>query len=225
LDHVQLSHGIQCDATYKLSWEGFPILIAGVSDQNRVFHPVCISLTSGETTDDFMFLFSGIQKSQSAGFSPNVLLSDAAEAITNGFMNIFGDNFTRAYCFFHVMKNVDEKRSLVKDKDVWNKVRSDISTLQLARSSEEFNAAKELWIRKYQDNPATAEFQKYFHDEYLCKRSGWYEGIANQFPSSNNGLEATNRWIKDQGTLRSRLAMSSMIQFLLNQAKSWSVER
>jgi hypothetical protein len=117
LDHVQLSHGIQCDATYKLSWEGFLILIAGVSDQNRVFHPVCISLTAGET------------------------------------------------------------------------------------------------------------FQKYFHDEYLCKRSGWYEGIANRFPSSNNGLEATNRWIKDQGTLRSRLAMSSMIQFLLNQARSWSVER
>jgi hypothetical protein len=77
-------------------------------------------------------------------FSPNVLLSDAAEAITNGFMNVFGDDLTRGYCFFHVMKNVDEKRSLVKDKDVSNEVRSDVSTLQLARSSEEFNAAKEF---------------------------------------------------------------------------------
>jgi hypothetical protein len=211
LNHVQLSHGIQCDATYKLSWEGFPILIAGVSDQDRVFHPVGISLTSGETTDDFMFLFTGIKKSQSAGFSPKVLLSDAAEAITNGFRNVFGDEFTRAYCFFHVMKNVDEKRHLVKDKQLWIEVRSDISTLQLARCFEEFNAAKELWSRKYQDNPATAEFQKYFYEEYLNKWSGWYEGIANRFPTTNNGLEATNRWIKDQGTLRSRLAMSLMI--------------
>jgi hypothetical protein len=62
--------------------------------------------------------------------------------------NIFGDKFTLACCFFHVTKNVDENRSLLKDKDVWNEVRSDISTLQHARSPEGFNAAKELLISK-----------------------------------------------------------------------------
>jgi hypothetical protein len=70
LDNAKLSKGIQCDATYKL---------------DRVFHPVGISITSGEATEDFQFLFTGIKQSQMEGFGPQVLLSDAAEAITNGF--------------------------------------------------------------------------------------------------------------------------------------------
>jgi hypothetical protein len=193
----------------------------GVSDLDRVFHYVGISITSGEATEDFQFLFTGIKQSQKEGFGPQVLLSDAAEAITNGFLNVFGDTFTRAYCFFHVMKNADDKQN----RGIWKEVRDDISTLQLARSSEEFEVAKELWNRKYQKNPSTKDFQKYFHEEHLKRRAVWYERVANCFPSTNNGLESTNRWIKDQGTLRSRLPMALMIQFLSDQSKSWSFEQ
>jgi hypothetical protein len=167
LDNAKHSKGIQCDATYKLAWDGFPILIAGVSDLDRVFHSVGISITSGEAREDFQFLFTGIEQLQMEGFGPQILLSDAAEAVTHGFLNVFGDTFTRAYCFFHDVKNADDKRTLVKDNGIWKKVRNDISKLQLARSSEEFEAKKELCNRKYKKNPSTRDFQKYFHEEHL----------------------------------------------------------
>jgi len=52
--------GVQCDATYKLTWEGFPILITGLSDKDNVFHPVSMSLTFGETARDYRFIFKAL---------------------------------------------------------------------------------------------------------------------------------------------------------------------
>jgi len=37
-----------------------------------------------------------------------VLVADGAEAITNGFRNVFWEEFVRVYCWFHVMKKLKE---------------------------------------------------------------------------------------------------------------------
>ena len=39
---------------------------------------------------------------------------------------------------------------------------------------------------------------------------GWFEGYAVGQPSTNNALEATNRTIKDAGTIRKLLAISQL---------------
>lgn len=48
-------------------------------------------------------------------------------------------------------------------------------------------------------------------DQWLEYNPNWYEGYATGIPSHNNALESTNRYIKDNGLDRSRLAI---IQFL-----------
>ena len=52
---------IQVDSTYKLIWNGFPVLVFGFNDLDNVFHPICISITSNETNRDYEFLFGTIQ--------------------------------------------------------------------------------------------------------------------------------------------------------------------
>jgi len=41
-------------------------------------------------------------------FNPKVLVADGAEVIMNGFRNVFGEDFVRVYCWFHVMKKLKE---------------------------------------------------------------------------------------------------------------------
>ena len=50
------------DATYKLIYQGFPVLLVGHVDLNRQFHPSCIAVTSGETCEDFSFIFNSIKE-------------------------------------------------------------------------------------------------------------------------------------------------------------------
>ncbi|KAK7098959.1 hypothetical protein V1264_003169 [Littorina saxatilis] len=40
---------VHADATYKLIWQGFPVLILGYSDANRMFHPLGLAVTKNET--------------------------------------------------------------------------------------------------------------------------------------------------------------------------------
>ena len=45
----------------------------------------------------------------------------------------------------------------------------------------------------------------YFKSQWLDENTGWHEGTALGFPSTNNGLEATNRWVKERETFKNKL--------------------
>lgn len=47
---------VQIDATYKVIWQGYPTLIVGTSDKNRVFRPVAIAVRKCEVAADFCFI-------------------------------------------------------------------------------------------------------------------------------------------------------------------------
>jgi hypothetical protein len=53
---------IHADATYKLIWQGFPVLIVGTTDLDRHFHPFGIAVCSNEKTQDFLFVFRALQE-------------------------------------------------------------------------------------------------------------------------------------------------------------------
>jgi len=57
LQTLRLTTALQADASYKLSWNGFPVLVIGNSDQDRKFHPEGIAVTSTEAHSDSEFLF------------------------------------------------------------------------------------------------------------------------------------------------------------------------
>lgn len=39
------SKKLHADGTYKLIWQGFPVLIVGTTDMNRKFHCLCVAVT------------------------------------------------------------------------------------------------------------------------------------------------------------------------------------
>ena len=52
---------LHVDGTYKLTWQGFPVLISGITDAQHRFHPVSLSLVSHERTSVYLHLFTALK--------------------------------------------------------------------------------------------------------------------------------------------------------------------
>lgn len=96
---------IQTDATYKLIWQGFPVLIVGTTDKNRRFHPICLGVATNERQEDFQTMFQGIKDKVMQLYDytmkPRVLICDAAQSIKNPFSDVFGEEPTIRMCWAH----------------------------------------------------------------------------------------------------------------------------
>ena len=126
----------QADGTYKLVWQGFPVLVIGTSDADKVFHPLGISITTKERKFDYKFLFNGIVNGRKLlGLNPLVsnlsLMADGADAITNGF-ELSGFFGTRGMCWFHVTKNIKSRLLLLESKSKSSEINQDIHFMQLS---------------------------------------------------------------------------------------------
>ena len=81
------------DGTYKLNYEGFPILMVGTVDMDREYHPYGIMITKTEDHGDYTFMCSRLkvlaEQIGPTDFNPTILLADAASAITNGCISVF----------------------------------------------------------------------------------------------------------------------------------------
>jgi hypothetical protein len=96
------------DGTYKITHFGYPLLVYGVSDRCGHFHPVCFSIVSGETTDDFKHFYQGlinICEQLKLNFKPELLMQDAQKAARAAVLEYFKD-VKILMCYFHVKKNV-----------------------------------------------------------------------------------------------------------------------
>jgi hypothetical protein len=156
-------------------------------------------------------------------------MADGCTAITNGFEETFGKSYVRLMCYFHMTKCVDTHiRSFAVE--IRTEIKSDIATLQLAASDEEFNAAAELFLNKWKQRSISfskmAEFLVYFEKQWLETQRFWYEGAYLNGPSTNNGLEATNAVIKKNHTYRERLPVQQFLTLLVEKLlPAWSTER
>lgn len=85
------------DATYKLTYGGFPVLTAGTTDKSKIFHPFGLTLCSTEQSVDFAFFFRSVRQTAfrfySVQIKPTTLVADNADAITNGEIDIFIEYF------------------------------------------------------------------------------------------------------------------------------------
>jgi hypothetical protein len=215
---------IHADATYKLVWQGFPVLVVGTTDRNRQFHCFGIAVCANERTEDFEFLFSSLKKGVNKTFdediSPQILICDASESIHNGFKKTLGESSTVIMCWAHMKRNVQKKaEQLVKPKEHIKELLSDLDKLQLCHSDDIFKNVLELFLDKW---AVQKEFVSYFRKQWVDKNNNWYEGSGLLIPSTNNGLESWNRVIKDEHTLRERLPISHFLQHLFNYVSSWS---
>jgi len=223
LTHVASSKIIHADATYKLTWQGFPILIVGTTDRDRKFHHFGIVVTTNEKTQDFAFMFKTLKdwvKKDGADLQPELLIADASQAIRNGFHRVFGTQSISIMCWAHMRKNVTKKVEKYCHKNLVPEIFTDLDQLQLSNSEHIFLKASNLFIDKWSHQDA---FIKYFKEEWLEKNQNWYEGAAKSAPSTNNALEASNRVIKDEHTLRERIPLNQFKILAMEMIQKWSL--
>lgn len=216
---------IHADATYKLIWQGFPVLIVGTTDKERKFHPICLGVCSSERQDDFQILFTGLKESvfsiYSHSLQPSVLVCDAAKSIQNAFRQVFGaEPIIVRMCWAHAKKNMQTKvEQIISDKKAQKSILQDIDALQSVTSSEAFGVASQLFLRKWENQTS---FIKYFKEEWLTQNCNWYLGAAPGSPATNNALESFNRSIKDSNTLRERFPLSRFLVVASEMVNEWS---
>lgn len=80
--------------------------MVGTTDKAKVFHPFGIAMCSNEKEEAYTFIFKALYESvydiYNIDYQPNILIADAADAITNAFeVVIFHNNFIRP--FFHCL--------------------------------------------------------------------------------------------------------------------------
>ncbi|CAF0869309.1 unnamed protein product [Brachionus calyciflorus] len=94
------------DATYKVIFQGYPLIIAGTIDYHRHFKPILAAVTTREAEDDYTFVFDSIKK-KIPNYNPTYLLADGADQITNSFQNVFRKKFTRIMCWAHAQRRFE----------------------------------------------------------------------------------------------------------------------
>jgi hypothetical protein len=227
LANTMLSNRIHADATYKLIWHGFPCLVIGTTDMDKHFHPYGFAVCSNEKQKDFEFVFNSLQEGATQnGYQMQtkelVLIADGSEAIRNAFTKVFGDENNVVMCWAHMKRCIDKKMHLVEDKNSHLEIMQDIETMQISRNSKQFQIATQLFLKKWKNE---SSFLEYFSNEWLLSKNGWHEGVQMYAPSTNNALEAVNRIIKDEYTLRERLVLSRFTVVVFDIVRKWSKER
>ncbi|CAF3299791.1 unnamed protein product, partial [Rotaria sp. Silwood2] len=145
LNIASISSHINAEATYKLIWQGYPVLIIGTTDLNKVFHPFGLSICSNEKTKDFQFIFNsiqiGMQKIKKELLKPTARLADATDAIKSGFKNVFNNEYNQIMCWSHMKTKVENRVCHIDDKDVMKEIIYDIELLHLSNSTVVFKLA------------------------------------------------------------------------------------
>lgn len=171
-----------------LNWQGYPFIVFGAIDRCRKFHPLCFALCSHETTFDYTFVFDtmakSVQKSTGSNFEPNIVISDAADAICNAANTIF-PSAELVMCYVHVLRNVDKQK--FNGKQNKKRILKDIGILQLSPSRSMFKKNVKLFLRKWRKEEK--EFTTYFKSNWINKHCNWYESFADYTPSTNNNVE------------------------------------
>lgn len=147
LSLMRTSEMVQIDATYKLTWQGYPVMVVGTSDRNQVFHPFALAVCSAETAEDYAFIFDALHKYDLEG-RPTILLADTSEAITLGYQKVFGVPRIRLMCFFHVLHNLEKYLKVLKARDCVL-IKNDIHELQTCASESSFKVASGLFFKKW----------------------------------------------------------------------------
>lgn len=227
LDRARHVKNLHTDATYKLIWQGFPVLLVGPTDKNKKFHPMGVCVTTGEKAVDFEFMFRSLLNASrdilGADLKPNFLICDAAKSIHNGFRSVFGESNNKIMCWAHARRNVVKQLpKFIRQAKVRNEFMNDLDHLQLARTPSEFDVASTLFVNKWK--LVSDDLMAYFSNEWLTRNRNWFEGFAKFAPSTNNALESFNRVIKDEHTLRERLDISRFRIVMANMIRQWSKE-
>ncbi|XP_043246603.1 uncharacterized protein LOC122394085 [Amphibalanus amphitrite] len=219
---------IHVDATYKLNWQGYPVLIAGVTDAASQFFPCIFAVMTSEKEGDYTSLLrvmkDEVEKATQQTFAPRVVMGDCAEAVTRAAEAVFPDA-ARRVCWFHVKKAIDG-RLRGEDKEWRGMVLGDLEKVQLSATPEQFDHSFDLMCERWLSSswPSACDFVTYIRTQYRTKNSGWFEGFDLRSPSTNNAIESFNGQIKARHTIRERAPVGRFLRTALDMVSEWAAE-
>lgn len=196
------SKNICVDATKKIIVQRYPVLVFGTTDMDSTqrFHLIAAMVSKQERAADIEFGFKAIQMGMDRVlnqlYAPKILMRDAALAIHNAFISVFGNDTKSLMCVAHVARALDRRpvESHVKKDDI----KKDFSLLRLAYSKEVFDVGCQLFLTKWRK--FSPNFAKYFEDTWMRQNSEWYNGACYRMVSTNNGIENWNGNLKKYHT-------------------------
>jgi len=181
-------------------------------------------ITQEEETDDWIYMFStlksALKKIFNFNYEPNILLADCAAEITNGFSEVY-EMIKRVFCWAHVERAIETHLPGKGDKEESKRkidrenILNDIRFFQKHTELENWIPIARLLINKWNEKGYSKEFIKYFQDQWLKpSKIGWIDHYADHVPCQTNGVESTNRYVKDNGTFRERLSIIDFLKVL-----------
>ena len=107
---------------------------------------------------------------------------------------------------------MEKKAKTIKDADRRASFLADLNSLSNAGSEECFDNVVELFKVKWRAVPDATVALKHFEKEWLSERlTRFYRGAAEGFAMNNNGLESTNKTLKDTATLHEQMPILEFI--------------
>ena len=140
------------------------------------------------------------------------------------FERVFGAPTVRLYCFFHVLHNLEKYLKLLTKGGICGQLKMDLNTLQISPNEIMFQKVSQLFMMKWREkkDDRIKKLLDHFFSQYLETHNTWCEV---GFPSSNNGLEGTNGWIKRSLTIRERAPVGRFAVEVFELLRGWSEVR
>lgn len=220
-------------SVWNLFSQSYCFFYSGTSSPTGKFFGTCAVLSSHEDAPAWTEIYKFIS---SLGIKPKNHMGDGALALTKAGREVFGEveHCYRLMCWSHVHRNIvpQLKGIAAHDKVLAQNILQDIENLQWSALNESsFKHVYALLEQKYINkqspviNPIVSKFFDYMRSVWV--ESGefrWYEGANPWHVSNNQGLEGTNKEIKQSHTFRRRLELGELFEVMKRLVSEWSEE-
>jgi hypothetical protein len=233
LDHAS-THMLHLDATYKLTIKGYPLIVVGVSDMWRQFHPVSYFIVSDvkqtqsqRAIEETLCLYEQLIGSPA---TLRFVMMDADDAQRNAFETVVMQRLDPTkqpvflMCFFHVMQNV-RKHTANMPHPIKMLIYRHVYNIHYARDPTEKQQRVNAAIAAWEDEICCRSFSKYFTVQWLTGRyTRWScfdspRGMAK----TNNPAETYNRAFKQTVTKKERLRLNTLVLRTLDESTAASI--
>ncbi|XP_068082106.1 uncharacterized protein [Anabrus simplex] len=160
------------DSTHGLNSYGFELVTVLVLDDLRQGF-LCAFMLSNRTDQTVVTLFLNHIFRQTETITPEVFMSDMAEAFYNSWCEVMGPPKKRLFCAWHVdrawRKNLTKIKTSEKQVEMYKLVR----TIMQERDPDTFSILLNEGLKIMNNDPDTAEFGNYFQNSYVSCKELW----------------------------------------------------
>ena len=148
---------LHVDATYRLNWNRYPVMVVGVSSAQGKFFGSFAVLSSHEDTEAWKEIYSFVHRQD---IHPRYRMADGAQSITKAGEEVFSDcedcrDSERLMCWSHVHRAITPQLKslrLLNKKVVASDLLSDIEEIQWSANNSTFSSLVNLLEEKYSTN-------------------------------------------------------------------------